>query len=453
MINMYKARMKLLGQFIIVALGSFSFGNCYADEGTLEENSVENLASTTSSESEPDAAFNFENVRTAIVNKDIVKLSENVTYPFEVCENDYRKVLPNKEAFQQYGFNKLFNNNEQFITKFVEHVKTMDLESNTCEICAPDMYYNVSYFDESSNAYMGFKYNNNKGLFEFDTSECIYRLPKVEFCGDPELDAYIRMLGYENSNDYIIGEYENFQDHKYSYVKLPLGDEIDIILDNKKLHLKRNMNSFSNMKIYSDDVNEYLIVTAPGQSREVCPMDPEGDVCSDAQYVHVFKRPKGVPNCGYGDIVLADKYNDNFCPFNPLYNSEIRLYDGFYKNLNEAYGTYSNEAQDTKLSIKNDPTYNYLNIFDFTYQGKQYTYNNKGDLPSYSLKADDKEVLIVLEGNYDQKITESEFSNSSYVEFNYSKAVLFLRDADGNCQRLSLPKEQSAEQNKEQKAE
>lgn len=416
--NFFKRAM--LPSILMVAMGGFNL--CYAND---ESNENENNHAK------------FEEIRKAFVNKDIVKLSEYVNYPFEVCLNDRLKVISSKDELQALGLKTLFNNDDAYLEEYINNVKTMNIEEHNCEICGPEFYYNISYYSPKE-VLVNFKYSDNKGIFGYSTSECIERLPKVDFCGNKELDAKIRMLAYTYADDAINDEYENFQDYKYSHLTLPLKEEIDLTLKGEKLHLKRSLNSFDSMKVYSDDKNEYMIIASPGQSRSVCPMDPEGDMCSNAQYIHIFKKPKGSNTCEGDDIVLANKDFDNFCPFNPLYNAEIKLYNELYKDYSADNGTFTNQNKDIILTISDDETYESRNILKLTYQGKEYVQNDKGLTLAYKMKADDKEVMIVLEGDIDSKVEEVDFSNSTYLQFDYTKAILFVRDTEGNCQRHPL---------------
>ncbi len=393
-------------------------------------------------------------IKTAVNKNDRDLLLTAFRYPVSLCINDRLEVYQNAEALKKYTLAEIIGSEG-----LVSSLKT-SLDSQSSGEAFEVSYGNYqvmgigAYVSDSEMVGISF---TEQGIFSVNGPGCGgLKVPKLQFCGDPEQDALINMLAQNSFWMFNNGTYENFRDHAYSRLEMIPGDTVaggsyDFVFEGKKLSLERDPGSFHSAPVFRDAGKEYLILAPAEPGEEYCKYP---GLCRPVPFVHVFSKDRGAAKCDPGEIVLAEKYTLNFCPFAPRFNAEIRLFtEGFTLEQPELFqNSYRNEAGDMALSFEErkvtrgsgDESYEDTGNFALlTFKGQKF------EIP-YSLKHNlvfrngDTEILAVPAGDYERANRDSE--NLGCVMEDQcirptERMLLFVRSGNGNCERYPLERQ------------
>lgn len=393
---------------------------------------------------EQDPNKTFEKIRSAIQQNDQTALAELVDYPIQICYENKLQMITDKSEFQKLNLEKLFGNAEvlKAMQKYmanISHGEPLEFYAGTEEYP-----FGINGYDEKTDASSFFVYTVN-GIHEINSSTCEAQIPKSTFCNNKRQDAKITM--YANySALWHKNTYENFVDYNYSSISLNTGfvKELELTLQGQKFKLTRDNHSLLQMPVYSDETHDYLIMTPSRMDSLMCD-EPDDPKCAHfPEYVHIFRKAKDSTTCDDGEIVLAEKYSLNFCPFNQINNTEIRLFtSGFKSGIapgDDLNSTYSNSESGTSVKfIKKNDSDGYEQTFAvLTYNGSEYEIV-VNDYDKTIFNTADKEILAIFEGDYDQAGNVDNLRcGLGECSTDRKRIVLFARDKNGVCERIAL---------------
>ena len=383
-------------------------------------------------------------------------------YPVKICIDGKYIRATNAQALAGYSLDQLLGGQA-----LKQKLKASMGEMATGEVYefsyGGDQAFGLgAYVSDSETLQLAY---TEKGIYEISREGCL--MPKLNFCGNPEQDYLIRMLSYRDAWLFNSAVYENFLDHNYSkLVTIPkydaTGGGIELTLDGKKLNLVRDPSSFDEAPIYSDGSAEYMIMLPMEYGEDYC-RGP--GVCDAVPYAHIFVRKKGGAACEPGRIVLAEKMQLNFCPFDQTANAEIRLFtQGFNLLSGEAEKMQGKSYADGngRASIRFEPrAMNFetqsmapkgtdpesdghyrVTTAELVLDGKTLTSLSE-ELNAILFTDGDTEIRAVLEGDYDSaRVNQDRLvcAGDSSCNLPDSRVVLFVRNKTGICERLVLAK-------------
>ena len=381
-------------------------------------------------------------------------------YPIKICIDGKYIRATNAQALAGYSLDQLLGG--QALKKNLRSAMAeMDMgEPYEFTYGGKQVFGFGAYVSDRENLQIAY---TDDGVFELTRYGC--GMPKQTFCNNPEQDDLIHMQSYRHAWMFNQGVYENFLDHNYSkLVTKPMydtaGGGLELTLDGKKLNLTRVPSSFDEAPVYSDGAADYL-VTLPGEyGVDYC----ESPIaCGVVPYAFVFVKKKGSESCEPGQIVLAEKMELNFCPFDQNANAEIRLFtQGFNqisaeaeKMVGKSYADGSSRAAlrfeeramnfDTGVMAPKgtDPAsegHYKVTAAELTLDGKTLVALSE-ELHAILFADGDTEIRAVLEGDYDSaKLNPDRLAcaNDSTCNQPDSRVVLFVRNKTGICERLVL---------------
>ncbi|WP_019003048.1 hypothetical protein [Succinimonas amylolytica] len=393
-------------------------------------------------------------IKTAVSNNDRDLLLTAFRYPVALCINEKLEVYQNAEALKKYTVAEIIGS-DSLVSSLVTSLQSQS-SGEAFEI-SYDNYQVMgvgAYVTDREMVTINF---TQQGIFAVNGTGCGgLKVPKLQFCGDPEQDALINMLALNSFWMFNSGTYENFRDHAYSRLEMIPGDTVagggyDFIFEGKKLNLVRDPGSFNSAPLFHDDSKEYMILAPAEPGEEYCSYP---GVCHPVPFIHVFSKSRGASKCDSGEIVLAEKYTLNFCPFSPRFNAEIRLFtEGFSLEQPDLFkNSYRNGTGDMALSFEErkvtrgsgDNSYEEnVNFAVLTFKGQKFE-------TAYSLKHNmvfrngDTEILAVPAGDYDRANQETENFRCAMEDQCVrptERMLLFVRSGNGNCERYSLERQ------------
>lgn len=384
---------------------------------------------------------------------------DSLQYPITMCVKNRISRFRSADELRSYSLEELLGGSE--VIPILKDYLNNQAGAEAAEVSYGNrQVFNITQ-QKTDAQYVSINFTGD-GIYRIEHAGCNgSKFPKLKFCGDREKDAKINMMAHNSTVFFNRGTYENFSDTGYSKIVMtPLedtaGGAVDFTLNGKKLNLTRDPLSFDEAPVYTDGTREYMILS-PGEFNEIYCFYPGR--CRPVPFIHVFSRAKGSDTCDAEELVLAEKFTLNFCPFDRNMSSEIRLYtEGFSFNPEQvASGMDSYAGTDGSTSLRFESRTIKIEIPDeegggtydkkaamavLTYGGSTYE-TEITENPLIYFTADDREIVAVAEGDYDK--SNVIFDNLSCSEENScippdERMVLFIRDSEGKCERMPLEK-------------
>ncbi|MBQ8708809.1 MAG: hypothetical protein IJ523_12035 [Succinivibrionaceae bacterium] len=381
-------------------------------------------------------------------------------YPIKICINGKYIRATSAQTLSDYSLDQLLGS--QTLKQKIRSSMAGRNAGNDYELSyGGDPVFSLdAYVSESETLRLNY---TEKGVYEINRQECV--MPKLNFCNNPEQDDLIYMQSFQAAWRFNSAVYENFLDHNYSkLVTIPIydaaGGGVELTLDGKRLNLVRDPSSFDEAPIYSDGSAEYMIMLPKEDGVLYC----YGlGFCDAVSYAHIFVKKKGSVSCEPGRVVLAEKMELNFCPFDQIANAEIRLFTQGFNHLSDETGKLQGKSyadDNGRASLRFEPRamnidtkslapkgtdpessgHYRVTAAELVLDGKTLTTLSE-ELHAILFTDGDTEIRAVLEGDYDSPAVNTDHlvcAGDSSCNQPDSRIVLFVRNKTGICERLVL---------------